>query len=43
MMAVLIANIFVISPCVFQCISLLRVTAICVTFVVVDRPKIECV
>ena len=38
MIAVLIAELFVITLCVFQCNSLMWVTALCVPFVVVDRP-----
>ena len=39
--AVLFAEVFVIDPCEFQCSSLMWVTALCVTFVVVDRSEVE--
>ena len=42
-MAVLIAEVFVIAPSVFQCTSLMWVAALCVPFVVVDRSEVECV
>ena len=40
-MAVLIAEVFVIAPCAFQCTSLTWVVALGVPFVVVDRPEVE--
>ena len=40
-MVVLIAEVFVIAPCAFQCTSLMWVTALCVPFVVVERPEVE--
>ena len=39
--AVMIADVFVIAPCAFQCTSLMWVTALCVPFVVVDRSEVE--
>ena len=43
MMAVMIAEVFVIAPCAFQCTSLMCIAALCVPFVVVYRPEVECV
>ena len=40
-MADLIAELFVSAPCAFQCTSLMWVAALCVMFVVVDRPEVE--
>ena len=41
-MAVLIAEVFVIVSCAFQCTSLMWVAALCDPFVVVDRrPEVE--
>ena len=42
-MAALIAEIFVIALCTFQCTSLMWVAALGVPFVVVDRSEVECV
>ena len=39
--AVLIADVFVIVPCAFQCTSLMLVTALCVLSDVVDRSEVE--
>ena len=40
-MAVLIAEVFLIAPCAFQCTSLMWLAALCVPFVVVNRPEVE--
>ena len=40
-MAVLIAEVFVIAPCVFQCTSLIRVSNLRVPIGVVDCPEVE--
>ena len=37
----LITEVFVIAPCKFKCTSLMWVAALCVPFVVVDRPEVE--
>ena len=35
-------RVFVIAPCAFQCTILMWVAALCVPFVIVDRPEVEC-
>ena len=39
--AVLIAEVVVIAPCTFQSTSLMWIAALCVPFVVEDRPEVE--
>ena len=39
--AVWIGEVFLIAPCTFQCTSLMWVAAMCVQFVVVNRPEVE--
>ena len=41
MMAVLIAEVFVIAPCAFQCTSLIWVSDLRVPIGVVDFPEVE--